>query len=183
MTWYEEKNKIHISFVTCHMSLVTCHLSLVTCHLSLVTCHLSHVTFQALQYTPGVSRNPKIYDMICNKNIVTCYMSLVTCHLSIVSCQLSLVTCHLSLVTCHLSLEKHLSIPLGLKKFKNIWQDMRIKQILSHVTCYLSHVTCHLSRVSCKALEYTPGVSRNPKIYDMIWRRRKFHTSIVTCHM
>ena len=84
----------HFLFVTCHLSLVTCHFSLVICHLSLVTCHLLRVTFQAVEYTPGVSRNPKIYDMTCIKT--NCCMW----HLSLVTCHMSLVTCHLSHVTC-----------------------------------------------------------------------------------
>ena len=44
---------------TSHMSHVTYHMSHVTCHISLVTC-----TCQAFDYTPSVSKNPKILDMI-----------------------------------------------------------------------------------------------------------------------
>ena len=61
------------------------------CPLFLVTC-----TCEALDYTPGVSRNPKIYAMKRE------FFFSLTCHMLLVTCHLSLVTCHMSLVTCHL---------------------------------------------------------------------------------
>ena len=165
-----------------YLSHVTCHLSLVTCHLSLVTCHLFLVTHCTLSWNPEFTRNSEICNIICKKfPFYSCHMSLASCHLSLVTCHLSPVTCHLSPVTCYLSLACHTLYTLvsswSHKESKNMQYDELKGAIfyLSRVTCHLSLVTCHLSLVTCQSslvttcrLWWTPGVRRNPKIYDNI---------------
>ena len=187
-SWHHKKSENigHFSLVT--LSLVTFLLD----NLSLFICHLALVMCWRLWCTHGITRNPKIYMTWWVKKIVTFHFSLVTCLLWHIT--FLLVICHFSLCTCNMLYT--LVHSSHHKKYKNIWHDGYTNCYLSLVNCHLCNVTLapchfslvtlslviyHLAFVTCWRLWCTPGIIKNPKMYDMMGKEN-CHLSLVTCH-